>query len=681
MTYRLGVDVGGTFTDLLLFDDETGATNRAKVHSTPADPSQAVLSGTASICSQASIKPAEIDSFLHGTTVATNAILQGKGARVGLIVTEGYRQVLQVARSFVPGGLAAWIIWPKPSPLASLEDTVEVSGRMTALGDEYRPVDKNQVRKALATLKDSGIEAMTICLMNSYANGDHENQVAEIARELFPDLPISLSHEILPEMYEYERTLTTVANSSVRPVVGRYIGNLEKELRGMEMNGHIHMLRSDGGLMTAAKAQDAPVNLLLSGPAGGVTGALWVANNAGFKNILTLDVGGTSTDVALIENGEPRLVRNTDVGHLKVRASSLDVKTVGAGGGSIAHVPELTKALRVGPESAGADPGPACYGIGGTRATVTDANVVLGYLPESLLGGEFKLDKEAAKTAVQEIADAMGIGLEEAAAGIIDIVNENMFGALRMISVQQGYDPRDFALMGFGGAGSLHSNAVARLMGSWPVIVPNSPGVLCALGDATTRIRAEAARSHSKRVSETGVAEIKGIFSEMEKRVLQELMEEGVDRGEAEVRYEIDVRYHGQGYEIPMPYPTNGGDDAIDNLCAEFDEEHRRMFTFNMEAEHELVNLRVIALGKELSLPALDIPKGDGDPSGAKVEDHEVWIDGKMQAAVIYERSKLRAGDRIEGPAIVVEMDSTALILPGHVAEVDNFGNILINPA
>jgi N-methylhydantoinase A len=372
MTYRLGVDVGGTFTDLLLFDDVTGATNRAKVHSTPADPSQAVLSGTTSICSQAGIKPSEIESFLHGTTVATNAILQGKGARVGLIVTEGYRQVLQVARSFVPGGLAAWIIWPKPAPLASLEDTVEVSGRMTAGGEEYRRVDLKQAKKAISALKDSGIEAITICLMNSYTNGAHENQVAEIAREIFPDLTISLSHEILPEMYEYERTLTTVANSSVRPVVGRYIGNLEKELRGMDMNGHIHMLRSDGGLMTAAKSQDAPVNLLLSGPAGGVTGALWVANNAGFKNILTLDVGGTSTDVALIENSEPRLVRNTDVGHLKVRASSLDVKTVGAGGGSIAHVPELTKALRVGPESAGADPGPASYGMGGTRATVTD---------------------------------------------------------------------------------------------------------------------------------------------------------------------------------------------------------------------------------------------------------------------------------------------------------------------
>jgi N-methylhydantoinase A len=639
------------------------------------------LSGTTHICSEAGIEPSEIESFLHGTTVATNAILQGKGARVGLIVTEGYRQVLQVARSFVPGGLAGWIIWPKPTPLAGLEDTVEVSGRMTARGEEFRPVDKDQARKAISTLKDSGIEAITICLMNSYVNGEHENQIAEIAREIFPDLTISLSHEILPEMYEYERTLTTVANSSVRPVVGQYIANLEKELRGMDMNGHIHMLRSDGGLMTAAKSQDAPVNLLLSGPAGGVTGALWVANNAGFKNILTLDVGGTSTDVALIENAEPRLVRNTDVGHLKVRASSLDVKTVGAGGGSIAHVPELTKALRVGPESAGADPGPASYGMGGTSATVTDANVVLGYLPESLLGGEFKLDKEAAKTAVQGIADAMGIGLHEAAAGIIDIVNENMFGALRMISVQQGYDPRDFALMGFGGAGSLHSNAVAKLMGSWPVIVPNSPGVLCALGDATTRIRAEAARSHSKRISETSAEEVSGILAEMKEKVLSELSEEGVSAEEAEVQYEIDVRYHGQGYEIPMPYAADGGDDAIRQLCTAFDDEHRRMFTFNMEAEHELVNLRVIALGRELSLPAMDIEKGNGDPSAAKVDDHEIWVDGHPQAAVIYERSKLKAGDRIEGPAIVVEMDSTALVLPNHVAEVDDFGNILINPA
>ena len=378
MAYRLGVDVGGTFTDLLLFDDETGETHRSKVPSTPHDPSEAVVGGTKGICEQAGIQPGQIEDFLHGTTVATNAVLEGKGARVGLVVTEGYRQVLQIARSLVPGGLAAWIIWPKPQPLARLEDTVEVSGRMLATGEEYRPVDEAATRKALEALKGSGVEAITICLMNAYVNGEHERQVAKIAEEVFPDLTISLSHEILPEMYEYERALTTVANASVRPVVGRYVRNLEQELRDFGVKGRLNLLRSDGGLMTAKKSQDAPVNLLLSGPAGGVTGALWVASQAGLKNILTLDVGGTSTDVALIENSEPRLVRNTDVGHLSVRASSLDVKTVGAGGGSIAHVPELTKALRVGPESAGAVPGPACYGNGGEVATVTDANVVRG---------------------------------------------------------------------------------------------------------------------------------------------------------------------------------------------------------------------------------------------------------------------------------------------------------------
>jgi N-methylhydantoinase A len=337
---------------------------------------------------------------------------------------------------------------------------------MDAFGNEIRPVDETQVRKALKALKKQDIEAITICLMNSYVNGVHETQIAKIAQEVFPKLTISISHEVLPEMMEYERALTTVANSSVRPVVGQYVRNLETELRKMGMQGQLNLLRSDGGLMSAAKSQTNPVNLLMSGPAGGVAGALWVAKSAGFENILTLDVGGTSTDVALIENSEPRLVRDTAVGHLKVRASSLDVKTVGAGGGSIAHVPELTGALRVGPESAGAVPGPACYSKGGDLPTVTDANVVLGYLPEELLGGAFKLDRKAAETAVKKVADALGLDIYKAAAGIIDIVNENMFGALRMISVQQGYDPRNFALMGFGGAGSLHSNAVAKLMGS-----------------------------------------------------------------------------------------------------------------------------------------------------------------------------------------------------------------------
>ena len=681
MSYRLGVDVGGTFTDLLLFDDQTGQSFKTKVPSTPDDPSRAVVNGTRDICGIADIQAREIEYFLHGTTVATNAVLEGKGARVGLIVTEGYRQIMQIARSLVPGGLAAWIIWPKPEPMAALEDTVEVSGRMSAHGDEIRPVDLAQVERALKKLKKRKPEAITICLMNSYVNGKHEKAIGKLAKKMFPDLTISLSHEILPEMFEYERTLTTVANESVRPIVGSYVRNLETELRNMGMKGRLSLLRSDGGLMSASKSQEAPVNLLMSGPAGGVTGAVYVAKLTNQKNILTLDVGGTSTDVALIENYAPRLVRNTDVGHLSVRASSLDVKTVGAGGGSIAHVPELTGALRVGPESASAVPGPACYSKGGDAPNVTDANVVLGYLPEELLGGAFKLDREAAKTAVKKVADALGLDVYTAAAGIIDIVNENMFGALRMISVQQGYDPRDFALMGFGGAGSLHSNAVAKLMGAWPVIVPRAPGVLCALGDATTRSRAESSRSHSKKRSQTSSADIAAILKDMGEQVKDELKAEGAKAKDITVTYQADVRYHGQAFEIPMPLEIKGfSKGGLEALCDSFDEEHKRMFTFNMDAEHEVVNLRAVALGKELQLPSLKIKKGNGNPKAAKIRSTEVYIDGKMKKAGIYDRDKLLAGDVIQGPAIITEMDSTALVHADCKADIDAYGNILITP-
>lgn len=683
MPYRLGVDVGGTFTDFLLFHAETGESWRGKIPSTPDDPSRAVVSGAKKICEDAGITPSEIEYFLHGTTVATNAVLQGKGARVGLIVTEGYRQVLQIARSFVPGGLAGWIVWPKPEPLADLEHTLEIKGRLGADGREVRPLDDEEIRAALTTLQDSGVEALTVCLINSYINDEHEKRVAEIAEDICPDLPISLSHEILPEMQEYERTLTTVANSSMRPVVGRYVRNLEAELRAMGMEGRISLLRSDGGLIAADRAQEAPVNLLMSGPAGGVTGALWAAQQAGHKNILTLDVGGTSTDVALIQNSEPRLARTTDVGHLTVRVSSLDVKTVGAGGGSIAHVPELTKALRVGPESAGAVPGPAAYGCGGEAATVADANVVLGYLPESLIGGAMKLDREAARKAVQKIADEVGISLYEAARGIIDIVNENMFGALRMISVQQGYDPREFALMGFGGAGPLHANAVGKLMGSYPVIIPNSPGVLCAVGDATTRMRTEVSQSFSKRKSQTSNVELHTQLQMMAKQARDQIAAEGEAAETATIKCEIDMRYFGQAFEVPMPVEIEdfSSESGLNKLTDAFDKEHRRLFTFNMENEPELVNLRTVALGKEVILPAAKIEKGDGDPIAAKLRDQEIWVDGKSTPAVIYDRVKLRAGDKVSGPAIIVEMDSTTLILPDHAAEIDSFGNILITPA
>ncbi len=682
MSYRLGVDVGGTFTDLLLFDEGSGAFWRHKTPSTPHDSSVGILTGVEAICASAGIAPKDVEIFLHGTTVATNAVLEGKGARVGLIVTEGYRQIMQIARSFVPGGLAGWIVWPKPEPLAALEDTFEIKGRMNAQGEEFRPIDDDDIRAALEKVKAQGVEALTVSLMNAYLNGAHEKRVGDLAAEILPDIPISLSHEVLPEMQEYERTLTTVANAAVRPVVGRYVRNLRDKLRGAGMTGKLSLLRSDGGLMSSEKSEEHPVSLLMSGPAGGVTGALWVGKNAGIRNILTLDVGGTSTDVALIENLEARRVRTTEVGHLSVRASALDVKTVGAGGGSIAYVPELTRALRVGPQSAGAVPGPVAYGKGGTQPTVTDANVVLGYLPEALLGGSFKLDREGAKAAVQTIADALGIGLFEAARGIIDIVNENMFGALRMISVQQGYDPRDFALMGFGGAGPLHVNAVARLMGSWPAVSPVSPGVLCALGDATTRMRTETARSFSRLASQTSPADILALLDEMAKQTGGELAAEGLTSDEIEIQFEIDVRYAGQAFEVPIEVKRADLEaQGLIGLTDRFDEEHRRLFTFNMDSEHEIVNLRAVAMGKALELPAGKLPEGDGDPSAAKLRDHELWMDGQLQPAIIYDRAKLRAGDRISGPAIIVEMDSTTLVESDCQATVDAVGNILINPA
>ena len=680
MGYRLGCDVGGTFTDLLIIDEKNGHTVRDKLPSTPHDPSEAVMTGAKTLCEREGIDPASLSLFLHGTTVATNAVLEGKIARVGLVVTAGYRHILQIARSLVPGGLAAWIQWPKPQPMAALECTIEVPERIGADGSVVREINEAALRERLEMLKaDEDIEALTVCLMNSYVNDAHERRVAEICAEVFPDLPVSVSADILPEMQEYERALTTVANSAVRPTVARYVGNLKTELDAWGSNAKLSLLRSDGGLMSAEKSSAAPVNLLMSGPAGGVAGAVWVIKNAGIDNVLTLDMGGTSTDVALIENGQARLQRETSVGDLNVRASSIDVKTVGAGGGSIAFVPELTGALRVGPESAGAVPGPVAYGKGGESPTVTDANVVLGYLPESLLGGSFELDREGAKAVVQTIADALDIGLMEAAAGIIDIVNENMFGALRLVSVQQGYDPRDFALMGFGGAGPLHANAMGKLMNSWPVIIPPSPGVLCAYGDATTRQRVETQRSFNTLAKKTSDAELKTLFAELGAQVKDELIAEDVDPGDVELRYEVDLRYSGQAFEIPLS--LDAADFSIAALTSEFDTEHERLFTFNLSLPHELVNIRAVALGRAANVAAETIETGDGDPSQAKLRDHELYMDGEMRPAAIYDREKLEAGDIIPGPAIVIEMDSTTLIHLNHEARVDDHGNLLINPS
>lgn len=682
MTYRLGVDVGGTFTDLLLINESTGETWRAKVPSTPADQSAGVLAGLAKLCAATGVDPAGIGAVLHGTTVATNAVLEGRGAHVGLLVTEGYRQVLQVARSFVPGGLGGWIIWPKPEPLAALEDTREVTERVSARGEVLRPLDEAAARAALRSL--NGVEALTVSLINSFAHDGHERRLAELAAEELPGVPVSLSSQILPEIREYERTLTTVANGYVRPVVERYLTHLDSALRDRGMTGSLHVLRSDGGLAGVEAAAQAPVTMLMSGPAGGVAGAVWAAQLSGFASLLTLDMGGTSTDVALVQDGRPRIGRETAVGDLTVRASSIDVRTVGAGGGSIAHVPELTRALRVGPQSAGAEPGPAAYGLGGEQPTVTDANVVLGYLPPALLGGEMALDSDAARAAVGRVAEAIGLTTEEAAAGIIDIVNENMVGALRLVSVQQGYDPREFALVAFGGAGPLHANALGRIMGSWPVIIPPSPGVLCAYGDATTSLRGESAKTYIRRFSETSPAEVRDELAAMAAQARAGLDAEGVPPDSQAVAYQVDVRYHGQGFELAVDVDAAelaGTGDGLAAIGQRFDTEHEKLFTFRLDVEHELVNLRAIATSPRPRVSARRASEGDPDPSAARIETLRVWAGGGFTDAAHYDRATLACGNVVAGPAVITEMDSTTLVLPGHHATVDAVGTLLIRPS
>jgi len=675
-SFRLGVDVGGTFTDVLLVEEASGATWRAKTASTPSDQAVGVLNGIGKVCAEAGIAMSEIAEVLHGTTVATNAILEGKGATVGLVTTKGFRQVLQIARSFVPGGLAGWIIWPKPEPLAALENTVEVDERLASDGTVIRELDEDDVRAQLGKL--SGIDALAVSLINSFSDPAHEKRIAEIAAELLPGVPVSLSSDVLPELREYERTVTTVANGYVQPQVKRYVETLSGQLREGGVQGELAILRSDGGLSSADAAIASPVTMLLSGPAGGVTGAVWVAEQCGYQDLITFDMGGTSTDVALVQGLTPRIGRETKIGDLTVRASSVDVRTVGAGGGSIAHVPELTRALRVGPQSAGADPGPAAYGKGGTEPTVTDANVMLGYLPASLAGGEITLDVDASRDAVDLVARSMGLGSpEQAAAGIVDIVNENMLGGLRLVSVQQGFDPRDFALVAFGGAGPLHANALGKLTGAWPVIVPPSPGVLCALGDATTSKRAEQARTVLQRFADLTGGELAAVLQDLAKEAGARLAEQGVAEADQTTTYQVDVRYHGQGFEIPIAIPTLDG-DPLATLAADFDVEHERLFSFLLGTDHELVNARATVSGPRPSVAAVTLPETEGPPT--PIDTHPIHVSGASVDANVYDRTTLRAGDVITGPAIVVEMDSTTLVLPDHEATVHASGSLLINP-
>tara|TARA_B100001564_G_scaffold13081_2_gene10430 strand:+ start:2340 stop:4400 length:2061 start_codon:yes stop_codon:yes gene_type:complete len=684
MSYRLGVDVGGTFTDLLLVDDSNGETYTAKVPSTPEDSSIGVLDGINRICSQSDIDLSKVSQVMHGTTVATNAVLTGKGAKVGLITTKGYRQVLQVARSFCPGGLGGWVSYVKTPLLAPLELTIEADERMGADGQSVSPLDKDLFKKDLELLNSKNkIEALTICFINSYVNGQHEIEAKEIAKKVLGDIPISISSEVVPEMQEYERAETTVVNSYVRPQVSKYVTNLQNSLQDkMSDDVNLAILRSDGGLASGRAAAESPVNLLLSGPAGGVAGAMYFCKRSGFENILTFDMGGTSTDVALIQDGEARVRRETRVGDVTVRAPSVDVRTVGAGGGSIAFVPELTKALRVGPESAGAEPGPAAYKKGGDKATVCDANVVLGYLPSDVkLGGDMIIDRESSVKVVQELADAMGIDLMAAAEGIIKIVNESMLGALRLVSVEQGYDPRDFALVGFGGAGPLHANSLGILTGSWPVIIPPGPGVLCAYGDATTKVRDEASQTYVKKVEDIKLEDFITELEALKTRASVSFEKDGIDSTRQDVKYQADIRYTGQAFQLSLGISIDDlKKNSLSILTDEFDRQHEQLFTFAHGKDHEIVMLRAVVEAQNEEMADLDINSSNSSVDDAKIQDSQFYYEGKWHDAALFERNKIGVNSTIPGPSIIQEMDSTTVILPGHSATVDKIGNLLINP-
>lgn len=680
MSYIIAVDVGGTFTDVILFDGNIKRLYLTKTPSTPSDQSIGVMEGIRKICLQAGIDPRQVANVLHGTTVATNAVLEGKGARVGLIVTKGYAQILHLARSWTPGPLAGWMVMQKPEPLAAVEDTLEVDERIAADGSVLKAPDGAELQAQLVKLMGSGVSALTVCLMSSYANPAHEDIIKQLVRKLDAQMAITLSSEVLPEFREYERALTTVMNSYVKPKMRSYLSNLQARIGDLGAGAVLNIIRSDGGLMSAEAATERPVHTMLSGPSGGVAGAALVGRSAGYPNIISFDMGGTSTDVSLTEGGTPRIARETKVGVYPVKSPSVEVITIGAGGGSIAHVP-LTGALRVGPQSAGADPGPACYGKGGDLPTVTDANVVLGYLPPQLVGGEMLLDAELARKAVVTIADKLGMDLHQAAKGIIDIVNENMLGAIRVASVEKGHDPRDYALLPLGGAGPLHANALGTLSGSWPVIVPTMPGVLSALGFLASDFRNEFGKTHIRLLKNVSPAELAADLESLGAMARDWLEKEGVPVAQGEIQYELDMRYLRQGFELPIRTSIVEVRENLGTCAARFEEMHQRLYHFRLDTEVEVVNLRATALGRTNRIAFTGTPKKGLRLGDAIVDpNHKAYFGGAFVTTPVYDRAKLDVGHAIAGPAIITQLDSTTLVLPGHMAKIDDYLNIIIQP-
>ena len=685
---RVGVDVGGTFTDLILVDEETGRITVDKVPSTPDDPARGTVAGVQEVCERGGVTLSDLDGILHGTTVATNIVLTHAGAEVGMLTTEGFRDIIHIARHKRPYNFSLHCELPWQSrPLARRRHRLTVKERTTAPdGEILVPLDEDEVRERVRELKAAGVEAVSVCLLHSYLNPDHERRVAAILAEEFPEAYASISHEVLPLYREYERFSTVCLNAYIGPKVTRYVERFADAMREAGFRRDVQLMQSSGGTVGATAASARPVSLLMSGPVAGLIGGIWAGRMAGHENVITLDMGGTSADIGVAPGGELRMrhLVDTTVAGYQAMIPMVDVDTIGAGGGSIAYV-DRGGIFRVGPQSAGADPGPACYGRGGEEPTATDAQLLLGRLrgDRGLLGGRMQLDPEPAERAMATIADRLGVTTTEAALGVLQIQKYGMTQSIELNSVRRGYDPREFTLVAAGGAGPLFACDIALELEIPRVLVPPHPGITSATGLLATDVAHEFVATTMMPLRRLDAARLESIFAELEKQATGQLAEDGYTGDRAVVTRLADCRYAGQGYEVRFEVPGGpvGADDWVARTTEAFHAAHEREYGQRFDAEIDIVNVRVDGIGL---VPPLEWPATEteaGEPESEFERDVVFELDGSAKAVPtpFYDREELRAGQTIAGPAVIEQYDSTTVIPPGLTAEIDRYGNIVID--
>ncbi len=684
MAWQIGVDVGGTFTDFFALNSADGSECVHKTSSTPANPAEAILNGLQILCRDNDIPMADITRLSHGTTVGTNALIQRQGKPVAVITTEGFRDLLEIGRQIRPKMFD--LQTDHPAPLAPRHHRFEVRERMGPDGEVRIELTDDAISEIVSQIEAAGVGACAVCLLFSFLNPEHERRIGDAIRKALPDVFVSLSSEVQPEFREYERFSTTLLNTYLQPILSDYMSHLKTELATIIPNAGVGINQSSGGLMSIARARDFPIRTALSGPAAGAVGAVYVARLSDKPNVITLDMGGTSADVCLIQHHETDLSFNRDVAGFPVRLPMIDINTVGAGGGSVAWF-DRDGLLKVGPKSAGAHPGPACYGLGGEEPTVTDANMLLGRLsPDGLLGGSMPVDMDAARRAVQPMADRMGLSVEKTAHGILQIVAANMVRAIRAISVERGHDPRDFTMMPFGGAGALHARDVARALDMTEILVPLLPGILCAQGLVVSEHKEDFVRSRRTPVDEDNWAAMEQIVAELSAEAEAWFEAEQVDAERRRLTLGLDMRYIGQNFELNVTVDdTRGGGlelPDLDEVRALFGKAHEMNYGFsNPEAPTEIVNFRLVArIGHDLPPP----PRGMGNSNIAPAPTGERKVVFDDDAAVdtpVYDRDMLVAGHEIKGPAVIEQLDATTLIYPGDSVTVDAALNLFIEVA